>query len=140
MIKKTMILTAILITLCSNLQAQQAELTRVDVIKLIAVANKKLNLSGVNLYGVNLSKLNLTGADLSGTDLSYANLSGANLTGADLNNANLINANLSSANLTNANLTGAILIYILTTGEEYQPSKTNFTGAILTGVIGYKKP
>ena len=43
MIKKTMILIAILFTLCSNLQAQ-ADLTRGDVIKLIAIATKPLNL------------------------------------------------------------------------------------------------
>ena len=48
MIKKKMILTAILFTLCSNLQAQ-ADLNRSDVIKLIAIATKPLNLSGVNL-------------------------------------------------------------------------------------------
>jgi uncharacterized protein YjbI with pentapeptide repeats len=45
-----------------------SELTRVDVIKLIAVANKSLNLSGVDL-----SNIDLTRANLSGTDLSYAN-------------------------------------------------------------------
>jgi uncharacterized protein YjbI with pentapeptide repeats len=130
MIKKTMILKAILFTLCSNLQAQ-ADLTRTDVIKLIAVATKPLDLTGVNLPSANLSKLNLKGANLSNADLMWTNLSNANLSGA----------NLTGANLTGANLTGAILIYVdSTTGKEYPNSKTNFTGAILTGVIGYKKP
>lgn len=41
-----------------------SELTRVDVIKLIAIANKKLNLSGVDL-----SKAILEGADLTGANL-----------------------------------------------------------------------
>ena len=126
MIKKTMILTAILFTLCSNLQAQ--DLTRTDVIKLIAIATKPLdltgvklsnaNLSGLNLKGVNLSNANLSGADLHRANLSYANLSNANLAGANLSNADLM-----LANLIGANLIGAVL-------EE----------ANLTGVIGYKKP
>jgi len=161
MIKKTMILKAILFTLCSNLQAQ-ADLTRTDVIKLIAVATKPLDLTGVYLNSAHLSKLNLKGANLSNADLgnaklsganltganlsyaslSYANLTGANLTGANLSNAVLFGAHLEEANLTNANLTGAILIYVnqFEPGKEYPDSKPNFTGAILTGVIGYKKP
>ena len=65
----------------------------------------------------------ITERELSGANLSYANLSYANLTGADL---------------TNANLTNAKLIYTDSTGVLYQNSKTNFTGANLTGVIGYK--
>ena len=97
MIKKSMILTAILFTLCSNLQAQ-ADLTRGDVIKLIAIATKPLDLTGAVLWSVNLSKLNLKGANLSGADLSRANLT----------NANLTNANLSGADFTWANLTGVI--------------------------------
>jgi uncharacterized protein YjbI with pentapeptide repeats len=154
MIKKTMILKAILFTLCSNLQAQ--DLTRGDVIKLIAIATKPLDLTGTNL-GVDLSKLNLKGANLSGANLFNANLSGANLSGANLSGANLsvanftgadltltnfTGANLTGANFTGANLSGANLSGAVTdvnsiTGEEY---KANFTGAILTGVIGYKKP
>jgi uncharacterized protein YjbI with pentapeptide repeats len=63
MIKKTMILTAILFTLCSNLQAQ--DLTRTDVIKLIAIATKPLDLTGANLIQASLLKLNLRGANLS---------------------------------------------------------------------------
>ena len=116
MIKKTMILTAILFTLCSNLQAQ--DLTRTDVIKLIAIATKPLDLTGTSLFNIGVSKLNLKGANLSYANLSYANLTGANLTGA--------------------NLTNAKLIYTDSTGVLYQNSKTNFTGANLTGVIGYK--
>ena len=85
MIKKTMILTAILFTLGSNLQAQ--DLTRTEVIKLIAIASKPLNLSGVRLGFVDLSGLDLTGANLRGADLSSANFTGANLTEADLTGA-----------------------------------------------------
>ena len=133
MIKKTMILTAILFTLCSNLQAQ--DLTRTDVIKLIAIATKPLDLTGANLSGASLSKLNLRGANLSNANLSYINLTGANLTGANLTGANLTLADLSGANLTGANLTGAILIH-----PNYPNSAANFADAILTGVIGYKKP
>ena len=107
MIKKTMILTAILFTLYSNLQAQ-ADLTRGDVIKLIAIATKPLDLTGAVLWSVNLSKLNLKGANLSGADLSRANLTNANLTGANLTNAILTNANLTNAILTNADLSGVI--------------------------------
>ena len=62
MIKKTMILTAILFTLCSNLQAQdltRPDLTRTDVIKLIAIATKPLDLTGAQLEGANFNKLNL---------------------------------------------------------------------------------
>ena len=65
MIKKTMILTAILFTLCSNLQAQdltRPDLTRTDVIKLIAIATVPLDLTGVFLQEVDLSLLNLKGA------------------------------------------------------------------------------
>ena len=82
MIKKTMILTAILFTLCSNLQAQ--DLTRTDVIKLIAIANKPLDLSGANLSNAHLEGLNLKGAVLTRANLSGAILSGADLTGASL--------------------------------------------------------
>ena len=121
MIKKTMILTAILFTLCSNLQAQ--DLTRTDVIKLIAIATKPLDLTGADLRGTNLTGLNLKGANLSQAILSSTNLSNANLTGANLSNADLMWTNLSNANLSQAILTGADL-----------------TGAILTNVTGYKKP
>ena len=77
MIKKTMILTVILFAMCSNLQAQ--DLTRGEVIKLIAIATKPLNLSGVKLGGVNLSNLDLKGANFSGAYLSETNFSGANI-------------------------------------------------------------
>ena len=93
MIKKTMILTAILFTLCSNLQAQ--DLTRTDVIKLIAIATKPLDLTGANLIQASLLKLNLRGANLRG-----ANLTGANLFGADLSLADLTGANLEGSDLT----------------------------------------
>ena len=69
MIKKTMILTAILFTLYSNLQAQ-ADLTRGDVIKLIAIATKPLDLTGANLTNAILTNANLTNAILTNADLS----------------------------------------------------------------------
>jgi len=136
MIKKTMILTAILFTLCSNLQAQ--DLTRGDVIKLIAIATKPLDLTGVKLSGTNLTGLNLKGANLSqailtGTNLSNANLTGTNLSNANLAGANLSNANLELANLSNADLAGANLSNAVLRW-------TTLSGANLTGVIGYKKP
>ena len=46
-----------------------SDLTRTDVIKLIAIATKPLNLSGVNLSGVDLSDLDLSEANLRGADL-----------------------------------------------------------------------
>ena len=131
MIKKTMILTAILFTLCSNLQAQ--DLTRTEVIKLIAIAPKPLDLTGANLSGASLSKLNLTNANLRGANLTNANLSGAYLTGANLTNANLRGANLTNANLTIADLSGADLTGATLTGVD-------LSNTSLTGVIGYKKP
>ncbi len=106
MIKRTLILTAILFAMCNNLQAQ-ADLTRTEVIKLIAIATKPLDLRGVDLQNVNLSGLNLTGANL-----TKANLSGTRFIGA---------------NLTDANLTGA-------EGNMYSFS---FKDAIMTGVKGY---
>jgi uncharacterized protein YjbI with pentapeptide repeats len=53
-----------------------ADLTRADVIKLIAVLQEgeRLNLRGVDLSGVNLSNLDLTGANLYLTNLSESNL------------------------------------------------------------------
>lgn len=61
-----------------------ADLTRSDVIKLIAVADS-VNLRGVNLQGVNLSGLDLSGANLAFADLTNANVTEADLTGASLN-------------------------------------------------------
>ena len=42
------------------------DLTRADVIKLIAIATKPLDLTGVDLTGIDLGKLNLTGANFYG--------------------------------------------------------------------------
>ena len=124
------------------------DLTRTDVIKLIAIAKKPLNLTGVRLYGhlLDLSALFLSescfknaemdGVIFCGTDLSKANLSNitaqnadfsqANLSGADLTDADLREADLSQANLSGANLTGADL------------TNANLTDAILNNVTGYK--
>lgn len=124
------------------------DLTRTDVIKLIAIANKPLNLTGVSLSGdwLDLSKLALVevcfeNADLDGvtfcsTNLLHANLknitaqqadfSKANLFEANLTNADLTEADLSHANLCGANLTGAIL------------TDAKLTGTNLDLVIGYK--
>ena len=58
-----------------------SDLTRTDVIKLIAITTKPWNLQGVNLEGLNLRGLDLTGANLNGV-----NLNGVNLTESDLSN------------------------------------------------------
>jgi len=50
----------------------QPDLTRSDIIKLIAVATKPLNLQGVNLQGVDLSGLYLGDADLTDASLNGA--------------------------------------------------------------------
>ena len=76
-----------------------SDLTRTDLIKLIAIATKPLNLYGVNLYGVNLSNLCLKGAILTFANLQEANLEGVNLEGVNLEGANLKGANLYKANL-----------------------------------------
>ena len=94
MIKRTLILTAILFAMCNNLQAQfQADLTRTDVIKLIAIATKPLDLTGVNLTGVDLSKLNLSGANLTRASLFQTSFIGTDLTGANFTGANNMNEN-----------------------------------------------
>ena len=84
----------------------QADLTRKDVIMLIAVS-EYIILSGVNLQGLNLSKLYLNSATLTGANLSYADITGADLTGANLEGADLTGADLTGANLEGADLTGA---------------------------------
>ncbi len=76
--------------------SKHPDLTRSELIKLIAVATQPLDLQGVDLNSLNLEGLNLTGANLRGANLNEANLSGANLQGADLNEANLSEANLSN--------------------------------------------
>ena len=144
MIKKTMILTAILFTLCSNLQAQnfdldaalagdtaiagevsfRADFDRADIIKLIATTYKSLSLRELNLTFVDLSGLDFSGADFSGAVLWQSNLSGANLLEANFSRAYLGGANLSGANLSGANLTGADF------------SGVDLTGAVLRKVIG----
>ena len=86
MIKRTLILTAILFAMCNNLQAQ-SDFKRTDVVKLIAIATKPLDLTGVDLNLVDLSGLNLTGANLTGANLTMTNLRGANLTDANLTGA-----------------------------------------------------
>ena len=70
----------------------QADLTRKDVIMLIAVS-EYIILSGVNLQGLNLSKLYLSYADITG-----ANLTGANLTGASGLTVSQLEAGLGNPN------------------------------------------
>ena len=113
MIKKTMILTFILFTLGSNLMAQgsfdfdaanagiEPDLTRVDVIKLIAIATKPLNLRGVSLANVDLGGLDLTGANLTGADLTNTLFISTILKGANLTDAYIDKADFSEADLTN---------------------------------------
>jgi uncharacterized protein YjbI with pentapeptide repeats len=64
-----------------------SDLTRTDLIKLIAIATKPLNLWGVTLIEVEGTNLDLTGANLSCADLTRANLTRANLEGANLKGA-----------------------------------------------------
>ena len=64
-------------------QTIDADLSRPEVIKLIAVATEM----GLNFRGVNLSGINLEGLDL-----SNANLSSSTLIGANLQNVLFINA------------------------------------------------
>jgi uncharacterized protein YjbI with pentapeptide repeats len=131
-----------------------ADLTRTELIKLIAVATQPLNLTGVDLCGVNLSwldlsganlynaklldanlsltnltKVNLTGADLTGADLQCADLIGADLTEASFEETNLDNADLSGVLLTRANLTGANLTDVDLTGARI--TETSFDETIL---------
>ena len=70
--------------------SRKNDLTRTDVIKLIAIATKPLNLRGVFLHRVDLSGLDLAGANLSNANFVGADLSNADLTGADLSNADLL--------------------------------------------------
>jgi len=64
--------------------SKHPDLTRQELIKLIAAANNQLVLTGLSLSGVDLSGLNLTGADLTRANLESANLTGADLTGVSL--------------------------------------------------------
>lgn len=73
-----------------------AELTRLEVIKLIAVT-EKVNLAGVDLSGLDLSRLDLTRANLSGADLEGANLEGANIQGTDFKGVDLKGVDLTVA-------------------------------------------
>ncbi len=109
------------------------------------------NLSGATLNGANLSQSSLAGVNLTGADSSTANLSGVDLSGAILVGANLAGANLSGANLSGADLTGAVLTHANLSNVSFANAnltnanltganvnkKTDFTGATLTGVIGY---
>ena len=47
------------------------DLTRNEIIKLIAIATKPINLTGLDLRGIDLSNLDLTGANLKGANLPY---------------------------------------------------------------------
>jgi hypothetical protein len=50
------------VLLTVTIKCNSQDLTRADIIKLIAVATEPLNLEGVNLTGVDLKKLDLTRA------------------------------------------------------------------------------
>jgi uncharacterized protein YjbI with pentapeptide repeats len=78
-----------------------AEITRVDLIKMIAAIPAAFLLEGFN-YVVRLS-----GVDLSGLDMSFLDLSGAELVGANLRNSRLIGTKLYSANVSEADFTDA---------------------------------
>jgi uncharacterized protein YjbI with pentapeptide repeats len=87
-----------------KLKYMEPDLTRTEVIKLIAIAPKPLDLGGVNLQGVDLSYLNLKGADL-----CRANLKGACLVGARLHYTDFTGADLKGADLKKAVFFGTIL-------------------------------
>ncbi|ESQ42955.1 hypothetical protein EUTSA_v10014237mg [Eutrema salsugineum] len=91
---------------------EEAELTRVDIIKCIQ--SERVRFRGVNLSGIDLSKL-----DLSLVDFSYAclrnvffsrtNLQCAKFRDADAENSIFHNAILRECEFTSANLRGALL-------------------------------
>jgi len=110
-----------------------SDLTRSDLVKLIAVAKNayhpiEIDLEGVDLgfidlkemvtvmgltkiklIGVVKNPLNLKGVNLEGVDLSYLDLTGANLECANLRKANLECTDLSKTILDGAFLDGAIV-------------------------------
>ena len=69
-----------------------ADLTRAEIIKLIAVATRPLNLTGVDLTGVDLSNLDLREANLSRANLSQANVKGTLFLKALLDETNFTKA------------------------------------------------
>jgi uncharacterized protein YjbI with pentapeptide repeats len=108
-----------------------AELTRQDVIKIVASSHQPICLRGVDLSGLDLSFL-----DLSRVNFSYANLEKANLTQAWLQEAALFSANLAGANLTGAILHHADLIGANLSGADLRQADLNqatLCGAILSG-------
>jgi len=97
--KKTILLTAIYLTLPLSLSAENLN----ELNQLLSTQKCPL----CDLSGSGLVLSNLTGAELQGANLTNANLSQANLTNADLSDADLRGASLYRANLTNANLSNA---------------------------------
>ena len=104
------------------------DLGRTDIIKLIALAEKPLNLRGVNLSMAKLMYLDLTGADLENANLG-TELRGALLVNCYLYNADLTGATLKNADLTDADLTGALLKDADLTGATLK--NADFSGTIL---------
>jgi hypothetical protein len=123
------------------------------------------NLNNANLWNANLSNADLSGAflmdaflgpanlshaKLIGTRFYNANLGATNMSGADLSNAAMSSSHLKFANLRDATLTAAYMREADLTGAELNDadlrmvnlrgakiSSTNFSGAILIGVIGF---
>ena len=73
-----------------------AEITRKELVLIIAAADRRVRLAGVDLSGL----------DLRGLHLAHADLAGADLRGCDLSDANLFQADLTCADLTDAMLRG----------------------------------
>ena len=80
------------------------ELTRAQVIQILASAGK-----GANLRGVDLSSIDLKFLDFTEANLELANLSSANLFQAKLEKANLFMANLEYTDFSEADLQKAVL-------------------------------
>jgi len=76
-----------------------SDLSRSDVIKLIAVSKDGLRLDGVNLSGVDLSGLNLFKTSFRRSNLRQTNFSNANLSEANFGEADISGANFSNTEL-----------------------------------------
>ena len=71
------------------------DLERNDLVKLIALSEKPLNLRGVNLEGLDLSWLDLSGANLNNANLENATICGTLLDRAKLDGTLLKGAKIS---------------------------------------------
>lgn len=84
--------------------ARAAELSREQVLALIAAAADRPDLTRKDLTGIDLSQVDFKGADLFAADLSGAKMTGANLAHANLNRAVLRGADFTGADLSDASM------------------------------------